>query len=512
VEAYQAAPDAADADDIKARAVATLIGAGRRASSLAAHGEAHRYYQQALELVDEGLEQADLLERAGIAALLDGSWDTAMAHMAQAMEVFESAGDRHAAARVSARLAFAEWRSGRLDEGIRRLEGAFDVLASEPPDHDIAEFAAELARLHYFAGNIDLAADRADVALRIAEALRFPDVLSEALNTKSLVVLARGRREESTALITHSLRLALENDVAGAALRAYNNLSVGLSDYDRYAEALEVMESGLALATKVGERVWAWGFIGALADTLWWLGRWDEALERIAELPSMEEVPSIRAIVQQFIPALVSINVNRGDVEEAERALDTVADFATGADVQERAAYWLYSSFIAMARGEAQEAIVGAERAIESRSVLSLGNAIVRDGYVKAIESALALGDLGRAQEHLTMLEGADAGEVPPYLRAHIARLRALLSAARGDDDGVDVRFKAAAAMFREIGLPFYLAIALLEHAEWLAGRDRSNDAQQLLDEARAIFERLEARPWVERTMKAQTLRPSVAV
>ncbi len=31
-------------------------------------------------------------------------------------------------------------------------------------------------------------------------------------------------------------------------------------------------------------------------------------------------------------------------------------------------------------------------------------------------------------------------------------------------------------------------------------------------DEARDIFDRLEARPWVERTLKAEALRPSVAV
>jgi hypothetical protein len=43
------------------------------------------------------------------------------------------------------------------------------------------------------------------------------------------------------------------------------------------------------------------------------------------------------------------------------------------------------------------------------------------------------------------------------------------------------------------------LAVTLLEHGEWLAGQGRSEDAASLLTEARVIFERLAARPWVER-------------
>ena len=58
--------------------------------------------------------------------------------------------------------------------------------------------------------------------------------------------------------------------------------------------------------------------------------------------------------------------------------------------------------------------------------------------------------------------------------------------------DGNAAGFEAAAAIFRELSLPFWLAVTLLEHGE-LTG-DQSS-----LAEAREIFERLEARPWLER-------------
>ena len=49
---------------------------------------------------------------------------------------------------------------------------------------------------------------------------------------------------------------------------------------------------------------------------------------------------------------------------------------------------------------------------------------------------------------------------------------------------------------------PFYLAVTILEHAEWLVGEGRGEEAQPLLLEAREIFERLGARWWLERTAR----------
>ena len=47
--------------------------------------------------------------------------------------------------------------------------------------------------------------------------------------------------------------------------------------------------------------------------------------------------------------------------------------------------------------------------------------------------------------------------------------------------------------------MTFWLAVTLLEHGEWIAGTARTADAEPLLAEAHEIFDRLEARPWLER-------------
>jgi hypothetical protein len=58
---------------------------------------------------------------------------------------------------------------------------------------------------------------------------------------------------------------------------------------------------------------------------------------------------------------------------------------------------------------------------------------------------------------------------------------------------------QSAANEFRAIPIPFWLGVTLLEHAEWLIGQDRGEEASQPLSEAVDTFERLRARRWLGR-------------
>ena len=89
-------------------------------------------------------------------------------------------------------------------------------------------------------------------------------------------------------------------------------------------------------------------------------------------------------------------------------------------------------------------------------------------------------------------IDAVPPGLRSPYLGAQALRFRARLAAS---DEAPSSSFEAAAKRFRELGVVFWLAVTLLEHGE-LTGDE------SLLDEAREIFERLEARPWLERLEK----------
>jgi class 3 adenylate cyclase/tetratricopeptide (TPR) repeat protein len=497
LEAYRAAPGAPDATEVKAKALTLLTQAGQRAAARAAGAAAGRYYEQAAELADQPAVQAELHEQAGQMAWMAGNSQRARAHFERAIERFQAAGRTHPAARVSARLGDVDWAAGHLEQALERMEAAFQVLAAEQPDEDLATLAAELGRLHFFKGELDIAAERVEVALDIAESLWLPEVLSQALNTKSGIIGALGRPHEGLALLTYALQVALENDLPIAALRAYANLSDALCRRDRYEEALEHDRLGLALARKVGSRVFEWRLIGELTYALFLTGRWEETAVRLAaEIPEHEA--SFTAI-GGFLGSLLEIYVAQGNLDEARKLLARFADFATSADIQERAVNAAARAAALHAEGRHAEAVAAGETAFQARGELGADHQAVRAGFLWAVEAALALGRLDKVEELLAAVEALPAGHRPPLLQAQAARVRARLVGAGGQRDGVEAGFKATAGMLRELGIPFWLAVTLLEHAEWLAKEEDGQRAEPLLTEARAIFERLGAQPWLER-------------
>jgi class 3 adenylate cyclase/tetratricopeptide (TPR) repeat protein/ribosomal protein L40E len=496
-EAFRAAPDAPDAPDIKVKARDMLVRAGGHAASLAANEEAQRYYEQAAELTDEPLEQAKLLERAGVMASIGGRTDEATARFEQALALLEAEGMTHPAARVSARLGEMESRRGQLDRAIERMQAAFTVLVTEAPDPDLASLAAELGRVLYFAGRSEAAFEPIEIALDLSEAFFLPEVLSNALNTKGLLALAKGRRREAQGQIKYALEVALENDVSAAAVRAYYNLAEILAHGDRYEEARAYAADGLAFARRVGNRLWEWNFLSQVYP-LYCLGQWDEALALTAELPK-EKFSEVRVAFLAFASVVPSIWVYRGDLDQARRALELVAELGDSSDVQDRSIFAVGRSRVLQAEGRHTEALAAAEEGLPGREALGLGHEAVKEAFPVAVDAALALGDLSKVEELLAVVEEVPPGKRPPLLEAQARRALARLASSRGDGQRVEAGFKEATGLFRELSVPFSMGVTLLEHGEWLVQRDRSEEASPLLEEAGQIFERLKAQPWLDR-------------
>ena len=135
------------------------------------------------------------------------------------------------------------------------------------------------------------------------------------------------------------------------------------------------------------------------------------------------------------------------------------------------------------------------EATIEAGRTLGLSFQTVKLAFVEALEAAFALGEAEKVDELLASIESIPPGSRAPYLDAQARRFRARLA---GDGAG----YEAAAEQFRELGIPFWLAVTQLEHAEWLVGQGQPSEAEPLLAEASEIFERLEATPWLERTAR----------
>jgi class 3 adenylate cyclase/tetratricopeptide (TPR) repeat protein len=509
LDAYHAAPDAEDAAEIGARAKEWLVRAGERAASLAATEQAERYFAKAAELAESTLARAELLDRAGQMAWARGSGDSAEPYLARAIELFEAENETRPAARVAARLGEITWGKGRIEEAVERMERSLEVLAQGEPDENVAALAAQLGRLLFFMGRADQAAERVELALTVAERLLLPETLSEALNTKSLILgEAKRRPEEANILLLHALRVALDHHVPASALRAYYNLSNLLYYRDRYQDSLEVAREGLPYARRVGNRNWEWSLVAALVSLLYVAGEWDEALQLAAEVPAIGEfTTAVRFSAAELVLTLPPLHLARGHPDEAVSSLEPFADFRDSADVQERASYAAALAAIRRSEGKPAEALEFGSDALAGREALGITHSAVKLGLIEAVEAALALGDHATAQQLLGHIDALGPADATAYLRAQSLRLGARCLVLRGENGSVEARFEAAAGLFREVGSPFWVGVAQLEHCEWLVIQGRSDEAEPLLAEAGEIFERLGATSWLERVEQTSSAR-----
>jgi tetratricopeptide (TPR) repeat protein len=497
VDAYRADPDAPDAAEIRTAAREALARAGRRAASVAAGDEAQRYFEQAAELAAEPLVKAELLEQAGTMAEQSGRPSVGVRLFEQAIALFSAEDLPHAAARVEAKLASVLWDEGQIDTAAERMARSFEILKEDEPDEDLAALAAQLGRCRWFMGDAEGATAPLEFALEIAESLYLPGVLSEALNTKHLLLGAHGRKQEGQALLRHSLRIAQEHDLPSATFRAQFNLAFVIAGQDRFEEALQIDEEAFELSqNKRGDRAWGRAFLGHIQENSFILGRWDRLDPEDEEIVEMFEA-GIRARIDAMA-VLPRVYLNTGRLERLKRLFQLLPD-EPSAEIQDIAAHALALSTLARAEDRLADALAKSEEVLAQFEELGVEHPFSRMAFVDALETAFALGDFEAIERRLEKFRQLPPADRLPSWSAQALRSEALLATRAGESQDADGKFKQAVALLREISARFWLACVLLEHGEWLVETERADDAGPLLAEAREIFEQLGAVPWLER-------------
>jgi class 3 adenylate cyclase len=483
LEAWSLAPDAPDAPMLRRQALDAIGHAAERARSLAAAEEAARLFDRASGLTDDVREQADLQHRAGEAAAAADA-ELARRHYARALELYESAGDLRATARVQASVVHAAVLANDFDVILELSERAYRALGDGERDADFAAVAAARGRaLALLAGPLDALPVLED-ALGAAERWDLPEVYVDALNSRGTALGRASRLREAELILRSAEELARTHKLPGPTLRALNNHTNVLQQLDRMEEARSNLERGLGLARLYGHSVWFELLGTELVMVEFLMGDWEQADARAREMSSRGEIP-----MRLTTPYHVHLLVAQGRLAEARAALD-VLGYPTP-DPQDIAAIATARSLVLRVEGDAAGALAEAERGIATRDALGVTGALWKFAWVETVESAFAAGDERRAAELLRSVAGLAPGERTPYLVAEADRLGARL-----DEADADARLRRAIAVFRELALPFHAAIAQLELAERGPG-----DAEALAREAAAEFERLGAAPWLERAL-----------
>jgi tetratricopeptide (TPR) repeat protein len=505
LSAAEALPDDPDVAEIRLRARASLVLAGERAAGLAAPDEAQRYLDQAAGLAAaEPHLQAELLLRAGRLALEAGTTGEARERLEQAIRLHEEEGDALAAARAGVALADIDHREGQIDDATRRMEAVLLTLEQSGTSPELAAALAQLGRMQSLRGEPEAAATL-ERALRLAEALALEEVFVQALTSKATVLLTEGRSIEARILLEAALARARAGELQSALARAANNLGALLEDTEQYTDEIALTAEIEAFARQRGNRESLAsarvGPVFPLAE----LGRWQEALARAAEA---EQLQASRWALSEVI-SVILVLCEQGRPDEAELLLREHEWLRDAHQAELPTHFAAVEARVLRARGRPAEALAAAERGLSHLHEVGPTNRRVKLCLVEAVEAALELDDTVKAEELLAFVDRYEPGDLAPTLVAQRSRFQARLDARRDRHDDVDREFQTAETIFAEHGLVFHRAATQLEHAEWLVGRGRAQDAVPLLTEARRTFEGLEAVPWLERLEAAAAAAPA---
>ncbi len=491
LDAAEAEPDAADAPRIRASACETLAEAGRRALSLALGREAQHAFDRAADLTEDDGQRAALLDQAGRAALVNADYSAARERFEHAVELFEARGDRESTSRALVQLARILWFEDRLDEALKLTRRAVTGLPEGGGDRAAA--LAGLSTNLAFRGEFDDALLAAEEALSIAEPLEQWRTVLGAFNTIALVRLKRGRTQEALALRERSLALALDKDDVEEALRTYNNLADIPLQFDRYAEALRLAEQGVELARSRGDRRWEQLLSLMITTASIAMGRWDA----LPELDDSGLPQGTELVVLGLLPTLARVQAGRGDAPALRRTMAIATERQGSTNVE-------YAAGPAVAQAIALRALGQDREALEAALPVAVGSSEIanedrREAYVEAGLAALALGEEETVERLIAFTAELPPALRPPLLRSGQERLSGLLASKRGDLRGADQNLAAAVGELRAIEAPFHLGQVLIDHAAVRRALGNDEEAAALLAEARTIFERLGATPWIER-------------
>lgn len=491
--ALRASRPGAEADALAVQARLALRAAGERALSLGSPEQAQGLFESALELADEPLERARVLERVGLAARNAGDSEAAQGYLEEAVAIQRGLGDLRAAAHATALLADAVIFGSRLEAAAALLGPALEEYAVLGEDAGLAALISQAARVEMLRQEDQpRALALADRGLALAEKLDLVPMVADLLITRGTALAQLGRDYEALGSIETGRRLAAGHGLSEKEIRALVNCSAPLQNEDPGA-ALEAARMALVLARRVGSRPDETMAANNLAEAARATGDWDLAFEEVTRTEASASGEA--ALFTRY--ALVSLRAERGqDVTEAVAELRAFCEKRIAeAEPGFEAALLDLEGVVALPAGRYGEAARCHLDAARHDSFNATGH------YIEAVPAALLAGDPDLTREALTALEISGSHGAMAKLARRLGE--AGVAALEGRTKEAAVGLREVRDAYRKADLARPLALTGLVTCR-LLGLDHP-DVPGALDEARAILERLGASAWLDRLDEIRT-------
>jgi DNA-binding CsgD family transcriptional regulator len=454
---------------------------------------------------------AELFEHAARLTPLDNLGDIRRRRVEAISRYFEAGDLEHARAlgeEMLSELDESPWRTDvlvRLADMVEDQHTAVNLCeeAIEAAGDDECRLAMAylaLARAQSILGDFSGQVDAQHKALAHAERGGDPRLLVEALQgVGNVIVLGGGAIDEEI------MQRAIEIDRKGVDLTAFHRPSfwygMQLNWIDEIERARPLLTSELERALGEGDLIGRLQILCPLIETEVRIGNWDIAEELANE--GLEQALDtghdyvVRSVAFQRLQLLVL----RGQVEEARRGLaDQMAQTERAGSRAQTLTLMSLSGFLELSLGNAREAWRWLEPALELQDEFGRDISVAMPLCIirpNAIETLVALDEIGRAEGLLAHFESHVERTRRPNGLVSSARSRALVAAAQGDLETAKSALERALAAHEFLSDPFERGRTLLVLGTVERRAKRKRDAREALEEAREIFSGLGARLWI---------------
>jgi DNA-binding CsgD family transcriptional regulator len=445
---------------------------------------------------DDGLSYLDMLAEMTVSARLAGDQERGLSVVNRALRVLDSEGH-------PVRAAWFWMQKSKLVRVLARKDGwaelsrAQDLLRPMPPSPVHARVLMEAASwsVLFNPGAEGLAV--AEEAVELAQRIGDEECELQARLSRGGQLIDLGEAEAGLADFEYVRVRAQELSLVGVIPRSHVNFPSALEAIGRSAEAVTVADEGIALAVRYGipdSRAW---MLHNKAESLFSLGRWEEAAQTALAARQGAQSPASRSLAAERF-ALQALD--RGDEEAARAELAVMTEEYSGYQgaPQHRLPHLRVRLGVASLEGRILDARALFSDAVHSEdwsgSERYCWPVLLAAARIESDARGVPAAEPGRA-EALALIRKATAALPARYPVSAACRLTIEAELRRADGRDGEQDWAAVMAALEPLERPYELAMARFRRAEALLAAGEREQVTELLRQAHEVAERLGARP-----------------
>jgi len=387
------------------------------------------------------------------------------------------------------------------------------ILEHEPESVELASLYEDMAHMYYRTKDMTKAQSLAEKALELGKKLNTYEVMVKSYVSLGSVFDNIGDRKKAIECHERALKIALDNGLMEAALRAYNNLAVALPA-EETERAQESLEKGYDLAKKIGD-IQFQSFMGTnIAWYCFGMGDMEKGLSLVEESVALDRKSGNMINLSFSIGTLAITHLVLGDWDKCEKYLkEKIGITEKLNDIQQTVNSYSWLAFLHFNKEEYPEARALYEKAYE---VCEKAGAKSLQMWMSTgvIWTSIELGELEKANNLLDKLyEFASKVKDRELIAWADARKGMMFRAQKKWEDSIQ-HFEKSIQELEALGAKRYnvylfARMFLYEYARVYLERDQPGDrekAHNLLNQALEIFQKMGAKKEIEKIIAKKKL------